>query len=219
MDIIIRQEQPTDYSESEEVTREAFWNNFVPGCDEHYLLNIMRDDESFVKELDFVAEYDGKIVGNAVCTKAKIICDDFGSYEVLCLGPISVLPDYQGKGIGASLMEELKKAAKRLKYVGILLYGDPDYYSKFGFVPAEELGIRTADNMYADSLQAYQISPGSLLDVKGRFVESSIYEVDKNSAEEFDKKFPRKEKISDTPSQQKFKQIVSKRKKYIPSNH
>ena len=66
MNIIIRPEQPTDYRETEHITREAFWNHHAPGCDEHYLLHIMRDNPAFVPELDFVAVCDGKIVGNAV---------------------------------------------------------------------------------------------------------------------------------------------------------
>ena len=105
MYIELRLEQPSDYQETENVTREAFWNLHSPGCDEHYLLHIMRDCPAFVPELDVVAAYGGKIVGNIVYAKAVIKADNGNEYEVLGLGPISVLPEYQGKGIGGRLIE------------------------------------------------------------------------------------------------------------------
>lgn len=58
-----RQEEPSDYRVVEELTREAFWNTHVPGCDEHYLVHTMRNSESFIKELDIVATIDEKIGG------------------------------------------------------------------------------------------------------------------------------------------------------------
>ena len=85
MDIKLRIGQPSDYNETENVTREAFWNHFSPGCDEHYLLHIMRNHPKFVPELDIVAELNGKIVGNVVCLKSFIMADDGNQYEVLSL--------------------------------------------------------------------------------------------------------------------------------------
>ena len=68
MEIKLRPETPADYREAENVTREAFWNHFAPGCNEHYLLHVMRGSPAFVPELDFVAELDGRIVGLVACT-------------------------------------------------------------------------------------------------------------------------------------------------------
>ena len=103
MDITIRLEQPADYREAETVTREAFWNCYSPGCMEHYLLHVMRRSPRFVRELDFVAVADGKIVGSVVFMKAMIMGDDGNRHEVLTLGPIAVLPAFQRKGIGRML--------------------------------------------------------------------------------------------------------------------
>lgn len=104
-----RQEEPSDYRMVEELTREAFWNTHVPGCDEHYLVHIMRNSESFIKELDIVATIDEKIVGNIMYTKAKILGDDGKEHAVICFGPISVLPSFQGMGIGTMMIEYSKK--------------------------------------------------------------------------------------------------------------
>ena len=82
MDIELRREQSSDYSETENVTREAFWNHYSPACNEHYLLHIMRDCPAFVPELDVVAVCDDKIVGNVVYMKSVIRADNGNSYYV-----------------------------------------------------------------------------------------------------------------------------------------
>lgn len=211
MDIKLRNEKVSDYRTVEELTREAFWNHYVPGCDEHYLLHIMRKADSFINELDIVAEVDGKIVGNIVYTKAKVLTDDGNCHEVISFGPLSVLPEFQGRGIGGMLIEHTKKIAKELGYKAILIYGDPDYYSKFGFVAAETYKIGTADNMYAVPLQAIELFQGALSTVGGRFFEDSIYEIDEAAAKEYDKGFPHKELQNGLPTQNKFCQMVKMR--------
>lgn len=210
-DVVLRIEAASDYRTVEELTREAFWNHHVPGCNEHYLLHIMRSAESFIHELDIVAEVNGKIVGNIVYTKAKII-DDNGTYhDVITFGPISVLPAFQGKGIGKLLIEHTMTFAKELSYKAILIYGDPDYYSRFGFTAAENYKIGTSDNMYAVPLQALELYSGALSNISGRFFEDEIYNIDEIVAKEFDKEFSKKELLSDLPSQIRFRELVGMR--------
>ena len=209
--IKLRNENVSDYRAVEELTREAFWNHHVPGCDEHYLMHIMRNADSFINELDIVAEMDGKIIGNIVYTRAKIETDDGNCQEVISFGPLSVLPEFQGKGIGGMLIEHTKKIAKELGYKAILIYGDPAYYSKFGFAAAETYNIGTSDNMYAVALQAIELFPGALSNISGRFFEDAIYEIDEAGAKEFDKTFPQKELQHDLPSQKRFCQLVGMR--------
>ena len=213
MDIELRREQSSDYSETENVTREAFWNHYSPACSEHYLLHIMRDCPSFVPELDVVAVCDGKIVGNVVYMKSVIRADNGNSYEVLSLGPISVLPEYQRKGIGGRMIEYTRDIARRMGFAAILLCGDPDYYSRQGFLSAETFGIRTEDDMYADALQVCPLCENAMSGMKGRYIEDSVYQVDEAAATEFDKHFPPKEIIVGTPSQKRFDEIVVKRRK------
>lgn len=215
MDIKLRIEQPSDYNETENVTREAFWNHYSPGCNEHYLLHIMRNAPKFVAELDIVAELNGKIVGNAVCMKSVIMADDGNPYEVLTLGPISVLPEYQKKGIGGRMIALTKKLALEMGFRAILLCGDPDYYLKQGFVPAETLGIRTEDNMYATALHACELYENALANAKGRYIEDAIYQMEQSSVDEFDKNFPPKETVIGTPSQKRFEQLVVMQRKAI----
>ena len=90
--IVIRNETEKDYKTVEEITRKAFYNIYVPGCMEHYLVHIMRDHEDFIKELDFVIELDGKVIGNIMYTKAKLVDEAGEEKEILTFGPVSILP-------------------------------------------------------------------------------------------------------------------------------
>ncbi len=208
MEITIRNEVEKDYREVENLTREAFWNHYVPGCDEHYLAHILRESPAFVKELDFVAICDDTIVGNIMYTKAHILGDDNVKYPVLSFGPLSILPQYQGKGIGAKLIEHTKKIAKDSGYNAIIIYGDPEYYKRVGFVCAETFSIATSWNTYAAPLLACELTNGSLNGISGRFFEDEVYEVDMEKAEAFDKAFTPKEKLSGFPSQKRFTELL-----------
>lgn len=210
-DINLRNESALDYRTVEGLTREAFWNHHGPGCNEHYLLHILRDAESFIHELDFVAEVDGKIVGSIVYTKAKVVTDDGRCVGVITFGPIAVLPGHQGRGIGESLITRTKAIAKQLGHKAILIYGDPAFYSRFGFAAAETYQIGTPDGMYAAALQALELSQGALSGSAGRFVEDAIFEIDEAAAERFDKGFPHREKCVGLPTQERFRQLAGMR--------
>jgi predicted N-acetyltransferase YhbS len=207
--IKLRNETPSDYRIVEDLTREAFWNHHVPGCNEHYLLHIMRDSDAFIRNLDYIAEINGKIVGSIVYTNSKIMGDNGECYEVITFGPLSVIPEYQRKGIGGMLVEHTIKLAKELGYRAILIYGDPSYYNRFGFIEAEKYNIRTSDNMYAVPLQAIELYQCALFDCSGRFFEDLVFEIDETAANEFDKSFPRKKKQSGLPTQERFQQLVN----------
>ena len=71
--IIIRNEKEADYKVVEEITRKSFWNLYVPGCTEHYLVHVMRPHKDFLAELDFVIEVDGAIIGNIMYTKTRLV--------------------------------------------------------------------------------------------------------------------------------------------------
>lgn len=151
--------------------------------------------------------------GNIVDATSVIRADDGKEYEVLGMGPIAVLPEYQRRGIGRQMIEHTKMKASEMGFRAILLYGDPDYYSRHGFVAAETLGIRTADNRYAAALQVCALQRGSLSGLKGRYVEAAVYHMDEKRAAEFDRHFPVKKKLSGIASQKRFQQIAAMRRK------
>lgn len=212
LEILLRNERPEDYRAVEELTREAFWNRHVPGCNEHYLVHIMRNAEAFIAPLDMVAVTEDKLVGHIAYTKAAIACDDGTAREVVSFGPVSVLPQFQGLGIGSGLIEHTLNLAKRLGYPALLIYGDPLYYVRFGFTAAENYKIGTKDDMYAPPLLALELSDGALSDSGGRFSEDAVFNLDDSAAQAFDKTFAPKELRSDLPSQERFRYLISMRK-------
>jgi predicted N-acetyltransferase YhbS len=76
----IRLEETKDYCEVENLTREAFWNVYRPGCTEHYVLNQYRTSPDFIPELDFVMMEGDIIIGHVMFSKAEIMLDDGTPY-------------------------------------------------------------------------------------------------------------------------------------------
>lgn len=196
-DIIIREERESDWFESEYVTKKAFWNLHVPGCNEHYLVHLLRASEDYVPELTRVAEIDGKVVGLIMYAKSRVI-DGETSHEVLTFGPLCVDPAFQKQGIGGRLLDATMAMARARGHRAIIIYGEPEYYPRFGFKTCDHFGITTHEGKNFDAFMAFELVPGALGGIKGKFYEAQVYE-DCNSdlADEYDKKFPymKKEKL------------------------
>ncbi|WNY26686.1 N-acetyltransferase [Methanolapillus ohkumae] len=206
--IQIRLEKKEDERIVEELTREAFWNVYVPGCTEPFLLHQMRKSPDFIPELDFVAVCNSKIVGNIVYTRSKIVNESGQEFPTLTFGPVSVLPDFQKQGIGTALIEYSKREAKRQKFSAIIIYGNPDYYSKFGFKAASAFGISRADGKFPKAMLALELQDGALSGISGCFFESAAFDIDPTDAEKFDLNFSPKEKRR-TDSQKEFEILAN----------
>ncbi len=209
MEIKLRLEEKKDYNRVEEVTREAFWNVYVPGCDDHLLIHKLREKKQFIKALDFVATHNDKIVGNIVYVEAKITGNDDKDYKIVAFGPVSVLPEYQHQGVGSKLIKHTAQLAKEMGYKAILIYGEPEYYKRFGFKVSKEYKITNGDKKYPAALQVLELYPGALSGIEGIYDEGDIYGIDKAELEQFDKKFPEKEKKS-TKTQERFLEMIDK---------
>ena len=137
----IRLEQPQDWREVENLTREAFWNVYRPGCTEHYVLNQYRNNPDFIPELDFVMEEDGRIIGHVMFSKAEIILDDGKRFPSWTFGPISIAPDYKRKGYGLKLLNYALEKAKGMGIGLLCMEGNIDFYKHAGFDLASKLKI------------------------------------------------------------------------------
>ena len=107
MEIQIKNETEKDYREVEELTREAFWNLYVPGADEHFIVHNLRKSKNFIKHLDLVAVHQDKIVGSIIYTLSYIEDEFNQKHEVITFGPVSILPEFQNKGIASAVIERL----------------------------------------------------------------------------------------------------------------
>lgn len=209
MSLFIRNEKEEDFKEVENITREAFWNLYVPGCDEHLLVHNIRKHKDYIKELDFVALIDDKIVGNIMFTHSYVECEDGSKFPTITFGPLSVLPEFQNQGIGSSLMEYALHKALDEGYNVVVIYGYPDYYSRFGFKNAKEFNITNPEGKYPAAHLILELVDGALDNINGKFIESSVFQPDKDELEDFDKQFPIKTKEV-TDSQKRFEEMVCK---------
>jgi len=210
MDAIIRNEMEGDYRAVEEVIRETFWNLYVPGCTEHFIVHNLRKSGDFIPELDFVAEKEGQIVGQIVYSRGVIKDKEGGDNKVISFGPVSVLPAFQKQGIGSSLIIHTINLARDMGFPVMCIHGDPRYYSRFGFRCAEKYEIKTADDKFAVALLVLELKQGVLNNIPGKFIESSAFEVDETEFAQYDADFPFKESV-ETDSQREFRLLASLR--------
>jgi predicted N-acetyltransferase YhbS len=195
--MIIRQEQEKDYFEVEQLTREAFWNLYRPGCFEHLVLHKLRKDPCFVAELDYVLEENGKIIANIVYAKGNLTLDSGDETDILLFGPVSVLPEYQGRGYGAKLIAYTLKEAKQMGYPAVVITGNPAFYHKLGFESASKYGIyysgmpRTEE---ADFFMIKVLDDSGMRTLKGTYSDPKCYFVEEEELEAYDQAFPPKVK-------------------------
>ena len=197
MEINVRLEEEKDYQKVEEITRAAFgYPDRVErgqiGCPyEHWMVHELRNRDG-IQALSLVAELEDRtIVGHIICSNAVVRKENL-SLSVLNFGPLSVLPEYQRRGIGGALIRAMIEQAKKLDYGAILFFGRPEYYPQFGFMDAEDFGIADAEGYNYPSFMAMELKAGYLKDVRGgRYYESDIYndELNRETVRAFDREF------------------------------
>lgn len=196
-DYIIRLEQTEDYRAVETLVRESFWNVYRPGCSEHYVIHVLRDDPAFVKELDFVMEQDGRLIGQNMFMKTVINADDGRVIDVLTMGPIGIAPELKRRGYGKALLDYSLEKAAGLGFGAVLFEGNIGFYGKSGFDYASKFGIRYHDlpeGTDASFFLCRELIPGYLDGIIGVYQTPQGYYVDDADVEAFDRGFPPKEK-------------------------
>ena len=197
-DCTIRLENKEDYREVENLVRESFWNVYRPGCSEHYVIHVLRNDPAFVKELDFVMEQNGRLIGQNMFMKTVIDADDGRTVPVLTMGPIGITPELKRRGYGKKLLDYSLQKAAEMGFGAVLFEGNIKFYGKSGFDYAEKFGIRYHDlpeGADASFFLCKELISGYLDGITGVYQTPQGYYVDDSDVEEFDRNFPPKEKL------------------------
>ena len=188
----LRLEKKSDWKTVEQITYRAFKDAPPTGDDdenEALLARNLRSRAAFIPELDYVAELDGAIIGNIMYTRSKVVNDDGGEWETLTFGPISVLPKFQRQGVGGALIHKTLEVARELGYRAVLIYGHESYYPRFGFRPASEYGITTADGKNFPAFMALPLYDDALNGVSGRLICDEVYiNLDKDESDKLNAK-------------------------------
>ena len=217
MTILVREEEAKEYRRVEEITKLAFsYPGRVErggiGCPyEHWMVNELRKRDGILplslvavdtentgnaEDVENAENTGGTIVGHIICSKAEVRTEN-GVVPVLNMGPISVLPEYQRKGVGKALIYAMIEKATKLGYGAILFFGRPEYYPQFGFKEASEFGVTDSEGYNYPSFMGMELIPGYLKVASGgRFFESDVYndELNREQVKAFDEQFSREEK-------------------------
>ena len=201
--MIIRLEQPKDYRKVENLTREAFWNVYRPGCTEHYVLNQYRTNPDFILELDFVMEEDNRIIGHVMFSKAELVLEDGSKKASWTFGPISIHPDYKRKGYGLILLQYALDKTRDMGIGFICMEGNIEFYKHAGFDLASKLNIHyhaepkdaevpyfLAQELIPGWLKSNGIAEATYCPPKGYFVADE----NPDAFEAYEASFPQKDK-------------------------
>ena len=198
MKTIIRRESPVDYRKVENLVRESFWNVYRPGCLEHFVIHKLRNDPAFVKELAFVMEQDGRIIGQNMFMRAAIAADDGRQIPIMTMGPICIANDLKRQGYGKRLLDYSLEQATALGCGALCFEGSIGFYGKSGFGYASEKGIRyrgLPEGADCSFFLCKELISGYLDGITGEYAPPKGYFVDEAACEEFDKAFPPKVKL------------------------
>ena len=197
-DYTIRLEEDKDFRTVENLVREAFWNVYRPGCSEHYVIHVLRDDPAFIRELDFVMEQGDRIIGQNMFMRTVIVTDNGTTVPVLTMGPICITPELKRKGYGKILLDHSLEKAAEMGFGAVLFEGNIGFYGKSGFDYASRFGIRYHD-LPEDADSSFflcrELTPGYLRGITGVYQTPKGYYVDDSDVEAFDTGFPFKEKM------------------------
>lgn len=192
--IIIRNETQADYKTVEKITREAFYNLYVPGGAEHYLVHIMRGHSDFISELDFVIELDGQIIGNIMYTKAKLVDEKGFEKDIITFGPVCIVPKYQRKGYGKLLIEHSFKKAIELGYDVIVIFGSPANYVSLGFKSSKKYNVCIENGKYPAAMMVKELVSGTLDGRKWIYYDSPVMQVTEEEVQKYDDTLEKMEK-------------------------
>lgn len=172
--MIIRKETEEDIETIYEIIESAFANQEFSNQEEVELVKNLRKTDLFIPELSLVAEEENKLIGQILFTKMEFEMDNRKEF-ILILAPVSVIPEYQNKGIGSKLIKKGHEIAKQLNYKGILVVGHEEYYPKFGYKSIANYEITCNMELPKEVTFLYEIEKDYFKNNKGQLIFSPAF--------------------------------------------
>lgn len=150
--LLIRQEEDSDQKIVFELIKNTFKTVDYSDGNEHYLVERLRKCDAFIPNLSLVAVFNNEIVGHILFSKVKV-----GDTVQFALAPLTVSIEYQRQGIGKRLIYEGHRIARLMGYQYSIVLGDPKYYSHFGYIQAENFGIKSPFDLPKEFFMAFNL--------------------------------------------------------------
>ncbi len=157
----IRPERPEDRQAVFSVNQLAFGQE-----NEARLVDALRQSPAFIPQLSLVALDGSDVVGHILFTRVTV-GGGSQAHDSLALAPMAVLPPFQKQGIGSALVRRGLQEARGLGHRVVIVVGHPDYYPRFGFVPAQPLGILPPFEVPSEAFMVLELQPRALLGIQG----------------------------------------------------
>ena len=199
----IRNEESRDYEIVENMTRNAFYNLYIPGCVEHYLVRTMREHKDFIRELDFVLELDDEVIGYIMYTKATLTDADKNVKNILTFGPLCIDPRYQRRGYGKLLIQHSFEKAISIGYDTVVIFGAPSNYVSSGFVSCKKHNVCVEGDKFPAAMLVKELKTGALDGRRWYYKDSPVMSVLPEDANAYDNTLPPK-KRKHIPAQEEF---------------
>lgn len=167
MKVKIRKEEKRDYQKVFELIQNAFENVEFSDHREQYLVERLRNSDTFIPELSLVAEIDNQIVGYILLSKISVLGNNKNVHTSLSMAPVAVLQRFQGKGIGKNLIEFAHDKAKELGFGSVILLGHENYYPRFGYKLCKDFGIKLPFDVPDINCMAIELSESALQHISG----------------------------------------------------
>ena len=199
--IEIKLVEENEFAEVENVVRNSFWNVFRPGCVEHFLVHRARENNWLVRALDYCITKNNKIIGHIMFSHANILLDSGFDKDILVLGPVCIIPEEQRKGYGQKLVQTTLSLAMKYGYGAVAVVGNPKFFEKVGFEPAENFNLHYAKlerDKPAPFFLVKELQNGFFDDTSSTFEPNEVFAVTMDEVEEYDKNFEPKEKSKKT---------------------
>ncbi len=193
----IRLVKENEYNIIDNVVRDSFFGVFRPGCVEHFIVNRARENNWLVKAIDFCITLNKKIIGHIMFSHANIVLENGLDKDILVLGPVCILPEYQKQGFGTQLINYALSTATKYQYGAIAVVGNPKFFARFGFVPAKQYNIyysKLTKDQPAPFFMIKELQNGYLDGTSGVFEPTEVFSTSLDEVEQFDKQFTPKEK-------------------------
>jgi putative acetyltransferase len=175
----VRAASAEEYAEIRALLRDAFG-----GDDEAELVEALREDEAYVPELELVIDEEGRLVAHVLFTRAMVggtaaDAPPESAVAALCLAPLAVAPDRQRAGVGTALVEAALDRAREMGERLVLVLGHPEYYPRFGFVPAGAHGVEPPRPVPEEAWMVLELVPGALEGVAGAAHLADVFDEDR----------------------------------------